>query len=106
SRQLAVGYQTENGWELAVVDLQTFALAARLSSSMPGLSDLVSTPDSLPVPLDFRAGNRLAFTVYDLSVSHAARYPAYVWEVITGALASSDAYETPLLDIFSATGEV
>ncbi|MBK8138519.1 MAG: SH3 domain-containing protein [Chloroflexi bacterium] len=106
SRQLAIGYLTEAGWELAVVDLQTFALAGRLTDTTPGLDALPRTPDSLPVPLDFRAGNRLAFTVYDLSVTRAERYPAYLWELVTGALTTTSAYETPVVDVFPATGEV
>lgn len=106
SRQLAVGYLTEAGWELAVVDVRTFALSGRLTDRTPGLADVPRTPDSIPVPLDFRAGNRLAFAIYDLSVTRAAQYPAFLWDLVTGGLSSAPDYETPILDVFSATGEV
>ena len=106
SRQLAVGYVTETGWELAVVDLQTFALAGRLTHETPALADLPRTPDTLPVPLDFRTGGSLAFALYDLSVSRASRYPAFLWDLIHNSLRESAHYETPLLDVFAPTGEV
>src|SRR5690606_30479570 len=106
SRQLAVGYATEAGWELAVVDLQTFALAGRLNDQTPALADLPRTPDTLPVPLDFRTGGSLAFALYDLSVPRASRYPAFVWDVKTSVLRESSQYETPLLDVFAPTGEL
>lgn len=106
SRQLAVGYATEAGWELAVVDLQTFALAGRLNHETPALAGLPRTPDTLPVPLDFRTGGSLAFALYDLSVPRASRYPAFVWNLTTSALRETPHYETPLLDVFVPTGEV
>lgn len=106
SRHLAIGYVTENGWELAVIDLRTFALAARMTDTTPGLSALVRTPDSLPIPVDFPSINRLAFVVYDLSVTRAAEYPAYVWQAASGALTETPAYGTPTIDIYGATGEI
>lgn len=106
SRRLAVGYATETGWELAVVDLQTFALAGRLNHETPALAGLPRTPDTLPVPLDFRMGGSLAFALYDLSVPRASRYPAFVWEMTSSALRESAYYETPVVDIFAPTGEV
>ena len=42
----------------------------------PGnLADLPRTPDTLPVPLDFRADRSLAFALYDLSVPSKMRKP-------------------------------
>ncbi|MBK9124306.1 MAG: SH3 domain-containing protein [Chloroflexi bacterium] len=106
SRRLALGYMTDEGWELVVIDIAAFAIAARITDRDPQLGSVPRTPDSLPVPVDHRQGGTIGFTVYDLAVSRAASYPGFTWDTLTGNLAPSPAYATPFVDVYPGSGEV
>ncbi len=106
SQRLALGYMTGDGWELVVIDVTAFAIAARITDRDPQLGPVPRTPDSLPAPVDHRQGGMIGFTVYDLAVTRAASYPGFMWDTLTGALAPTPAYATPFVDVYPGSGEV
>ncbi|GEM_PF-991418 len=106
-RQLVFGYSLDGeagGWELLVINLDSFSLGGTLSSSTAGLSAGFGLT---PVPMHFRPDGQIAFAMVQAGTDGAARrYDAYLWNPVNGTLTPTVGYTALGLGVYEPTGEV
>lgn len=109
-RQLAFGYSLDGeagGWDLIVINLDSFSLGGSLSSSDPLAAGLESNFGLTPTPLYFRPDGQIAFAmVRGGTDGSAAGYDAYLWHPVNGTLTPTVGYTDLGLEVYKPTGEV
>ncbi|RMG80210.1 MAG: hypothetical protein D6712_18415, partial [Chloroflexi bacterium] len=104
-RALAIGYLTEGGWEIAVIDLTAGRVTLIFRSSLLAQS-LPDVDTTAPIVQAYREG-QIYFTLVTLSESgQIVPIGGYAWNTQTNSITPNHAYTTLQADTFWPTGEV
>lgn len=105
SRYFAFGYSVEpEGWELQVIDLQEFSIAATARSSDPQFAGMVAHYGVTPVPSYFKSETELAFALLLGGTDAQAPAESLMWDMAANAVRDDVGYGYAT-DIFIPTGE-
>ncbi len=105
SSLLAFGYSVDpSGWELIVIDLASFSIAAQLRSSDPMLSGVDSNYGITPMPTYFASNTLLAFALIRGGTDATEPVGAWNWDLASNSIAASGGYGIGG-DVFRPTGE-
>lgn len=109
-RHLVFGYSLDGeagGWEIIMINLDSFSLGGTLSSGDSLGSTLESGFGLTPVPMHFRADGQIAFAMVQAGTDGGgAGYNAYLWHPANSTLTSTVGYTALGLDVYEPTGEV
>lgn len=109
-RQLAFGYSRDGeagGWELLVINTDTFSLGGTLTSADPAASGLGIDFGLTPVPTHFRPDGQVAFAMVRAGTDGGASgYDSYLWNPVDGSLTPSVGYGALDLSVYDPSGEV
>lgn len=109
-RQLAFGYSFDGeagGWELIVINLDSFSLGGTLTSADPVMGGVYDGFGLTPVPTYFRPDGQVAFALVQAGTDGGgAGYDAYLWDIQDGIVTPTRGYSSLSYDIFTPTGEV
>lgn len=106
ARHIAFGYVLPgpNRWEIVIIDYGFGGVVATLTSDDPGV-DIVERDLIVPAVQRYENGVVTFSTVY-YATEGGPQFPTFAWNVNTGEIRASDAYDTVINDTLTSTGEV
>jgi hypothetical protein len=105
SSLFAFGYSVDpSGWELIVIDLASFSIAAQIRSSDPMFSGVDSNYGITPMPTYFSSNTSLAFALIRGGTEATEPVGAWVWNLTSNSITENAGYGMAG-DVFRPTGE-
>lgn len=86
SRRIALGYSIDPaGWELVVIDLDTFSITGSLSSGDPAFAGVPATYGVTPTVTYFRSPTELAIALVLGGTDADEPAGSYLWDLVTAS---------------------
>ncbi|MBK9124721.1 MAG: SH3 domain-containing protein [Chloroflexi bacterium] len=105
SRRVALGYSVDpSGWELVVIDLDSFSIAGTLSSGDPAFAGIPATYGITPTVTYFRSPTELAIALIRGGTEASEPAGSYLWDTVTASVTPHIGYGSAS-DVFAPTGE-
>jgi hypothetical protein len=105
SSLLAFGYSVDpSGWEMIVIDLASFSIAAQIRSSDPMFTGIDANYGITPMPTYFSSNTSLAFALIRGGTEATEPVGAWVWDLVSNSITENVGYGMAG-DVFRPTGE-